>query len=112
MSSAKEYNFRGQVSLKLSGEGAQVRVYGEHQSPYLFESKGSAFKFAREVASFYEEMPRIYVECPECQTEFTERELGELAVDIEEDTLGYDLLSFHCPECGQLVKSHRRSQGR
>lgn len=49
---------------------------------------------------------KIYLECPECEEQVDEQTVK--CTDIESDDLGQDIVTYVCPECGDLTKSLRR----
>ena len=48
----------------------------------------------------------ITVTCPDCVMDFDEKTVE--SVDIAEDFMGKDRLTFVCPKCGKTVESIRR----
>ena len=52
--------------------------------------------------------PIIYVQCKNCHKEFDENEITDPDINIEENEMGWDVLSFKCPYCGQETTSLRR----
>lgn len=49
--------------------------------------------------------PKIQVFCGDCQTYFDEEKVE--FVDIEEDVLGHDVMTFKCPICKKKQRSKR-----
>jgi hypothetical protein len=47
---------------------------------------------------------RLYVTCSACLTRFDNTQID--ATNIEEDMQGRDLLTFQCPQCGEIVSSY------
>lgn len=104
----KEYNYGrwGEVTLRCYPTYSTVDVADEHFSPYYFKSRGEAFKFAKERKMLIQDYGRVSCTCPECQTEFAERELP--ITDVESDDLGRDNVYWNCPVCKKDVVSLRR----
>lgn len=50
--------------------------------------------------------PKIKVTCTACKTMSNEDDVE--FIDISEDMQGYDVLTFRCPHCKEVSKSHRR----
>jgi predicted RNA-binding Zn-ribbon protein involved in translation (DUF1610 family) len=48
----------------------------------------------------------IQVWCTTCKDYFDEKKVE--FINIEEDLQGLDVLTFRCPECGEVHKSFRR----
>ena len=43
----------------------------------------------------------------DCTGEFFEEDLLDEITNISEDMMGYDVLTFTCPECGEVHESYR-----
>jgi len=55
----------------------------------------------------YHSAGQIYVRCPHCVRNIDENEVKFL--NIEEDEMGKDVMTFICPVCKTKQKSHRFS---
>lgn len=53
-------------------------------------------------------IPIIKVTCKECHKEFDENDITDPDINIEENGIGQDVLSFKCPKCGKETTSLRR----
>jgi len=47
----------------------------------------------------------IYVKCPKCLIYYDEEKVK--FINIEEDIIGYDVMTFVCPKCKKQVRSRR-----